>query len=524
VVDPDAYRWRDARWRSPDVRDLVVYELHVGTFSAEGTFSGVGRHLDALRQLGVTAIELMPIAECPGSRNWGYDGVALFAPSHNYGHPDDLRALVDAAHAAGLAVVLDVVYNHLGPEGAYLPQFYSRYMTGSHSTPWGSAVNLDGPGSAMVREFIVDNAIHWIREYHIDALRLDATHALIDQSPTHIAAELGDRVREAAGRPIPIHAEDDRNLAAIVEPRDAGGWGLDGIWADDFHHVLRRQLAGDEHGYFCDFGGSARELAATIRHGWLFTGQHSQHARSPRGTDASHVPMRKFVVCLQNHDQIGNRATGDRLNHVIDPAAWRAASVVLLTAPMTPLLFMGQEWAASTPFLYFTDLEPDLGALVTEGRRAEFKDFPGFNDPVRRVQIPDPQACATFEASRLNWDERTYGSHAASLTLYTALLELRRTHAALRASDSPLGDAVAPDDDALIVRREENGERIYVVVRLRGSGPVTVDDARARSSELVLSTEEDRFTLDPVPPAIESADGRITVSFERPGAVILKIA
>jgi maltooligosyltrehalose trehalohydrolase len=403
IVDPDAYRWLDAAWRSPDPRDLVVYELHVGAFSTAGTFAGVREHLGALRDLGVTAIELMPIADFPGSRNWGYDGVCLYAPSRSYGRPDDFRALVDAAHAAGIAVILDVVYNHLGPEGAYLPQFYPDYMTSRHSTPWGDAVNLDGEGSALVRQFIVDNAVHWIREYHLDGLRLDATHALIDHGGTHIVAELADRVREAAGRPIVLHAEDHRNLATMLEPRERGGWGLDGIWADDFHHILRRGLAGDEHGYYCDYTGSCDELAQTIRQGWLFTGQESKHAGGRRGTDASHVPMRRFVVCLQNHDQVGNRATGDRLHHRVDRASWRAASVVLLTSPMTPLLFMGQEWAASTPFLYFTDLEPDLGALVTEGRRKEFGEFPEFSDPAGRARIPDPQAVSTFAASRLQW-------------------------------------------------------------------------------------------------------------------------
>jgi maltooligosyltrehalose trehalohydrolase len=525
VVDPTAYQWRQTGWKGADPRDLVIYELHVGTFTPEGTYAAAAEKLSELQALGVTAIELMPLADFAGSRNWGYDGASLFAPSHSYGRPDDLRALVDAAHGLGLAVILDVVYNHLGPEGAYVTLFHPDYITGRHHTPWGGAVNLDAPGSEVVRAFILDNAACWIREYRLDGLRLDATHALIDETGTHVVVDLAETVRALAPVPLTIHAEDHRNLASIVEPREKGGWGLDGIWADDFHHVVRRQLAGDAHGYYADFSGTCEELARTVRQGWLFTGQHSPHAGGARGTDSSSIPMHKFVVCLQNHDQVGNRARGERLHHQIEPAAWRAASTVLLTAPMTPLLFMGQEWAASTPFLYFTDLPSELGKLVTEGRRQEFASFPEFADPASRERIPDPQAPSTFEASRLKWDERETGVHGLTLALYRELLHLRRTHQALGASAALAGDAVAVDTGALVVRREGNGERLLIVTRLSGAGTVAHELAPWTGTPSILFTTEDpRFAAGPAAPGVDTGPGRIAVHFTRPGAVILKVA
>jgi maltooligosyltrehalose trehalohydrolase len=267
-----------------------------------------------------------------------------------------LRALVDDAHALGLSVMLDVVYNHLGPEGAYITQFNPNYVTNRHATAWGSAINLDGCGSGLVRRFILDNAKHWIREYHVDGLRLDATHALVDDGPVTLVAELAADVRREAAWPVTLHAEDHRNLAAILHATQEGGWGLDGVWADDFHHIIRRLVAGDSRGYYQDYEGTAAELADTIRQGWLYAGQPTRRTNVPRGSDASRVLMRQSIVCIQNHDQIGNRAEGERLHHQVDLATWRAASVLVLTVPMTPLLFMGQEWGASSPFQYFTDL------------------------------------------------------------------------------------------------------------------------------------------------------------------------
>jgi maltooligosyltrehalose trehalohydrolase len=524
VIDPDAFRWKQDRWRGRATTDLVIYELHLGAFSPEGTCEGARARLRDLRDLGVTAIELMPVADFAGQRNWGYDGVCLYAPSRAYGRPDDLRRLVDEAHGFGLSVILDVVYNHLGPEGAYLPAFNPGYFTGRHETPWGRAVNVDGPGSAMVRRFIIENAVHWIQEYRVDGLRLDATHAILDDSPVHIVAELAATARAAADHPIYVHAEDHRNLAAMVEPAAEGGWGLDAVWADDFHHVVRRLLAGDAHGYYADFAGTVLELTRTLEEGWLFTGQPSPGMGGPRGTPASHLPMLRSVVCIQNHDQIGNRAAGDRLHHAIRPEGWRAASALLLTVPMTPLLFMGQEWAASAPFQYFTDLDPGLGRLVTEGRRKEFAGFPEFSDPAGRERIPDPQARVTFDRSRLDWSERRAPGHAEVLALYTRLLALRLEFPALGASLDTRARAVAADDDTVVLQR---GDGFWIVVRLRGAG--TVDLARVIGEpvgrdgwDVVLTTEEPQFAPDSRPPAVAWNPEGPAVTFHRAGAIILK--
>jgi maltooligosyltrehalose trehalohydrolase len=465
----------------------------------------------------------MPIAEFAGTRNWGYDGAALYAPSRNYGRPDDLRAFVDAAHGLGLGVMLDVVYNHLGPEGAYLTHFHPAYITDRHATPWGGAINLDDAGSPLVRQFIIDNALAWLSEYRLDGLRLDATHALIDASPTHLVAELVDAVRRSIAWPAVIHGEDHRNLASLIEDRERGGWGLDCVWADDFHHVMRRKLAGDAHAYYRDFDGTSEELARIIRQGWLFTGQHSAHERGRRGTDPSHLPMHRFVVCLQNHDQIGNRAMGDRLHHTIEAATWRAASTVLLTVPMTPLLFMGQEWAVRAPFQYFTDLEPGLGAQVTVGRAGEFKDFPGFADAAARARIPDPQAPETFERSRLDWRERETDDHRETLALYTELLRLRNIHPALGAASAVEGHAEAIDPDTLLIERAEAAERFAIVARLSGSGTVTIARPSENSRpEVVLTTEDPRFARDSQLPTVHLQTQQIAIGFRRPGAVIFK--
>ncbi|HEX6052273.1 MAG TPA: DUF3459 domain-containing protein, partial [Gemmatimonadaceae bacterium] len=333
-------------------------------------------------------------------------------------------------------------------------------------------------------------------------------------------------VRAEAGRHIIVHAEDDRNLALMVEDTAAGGWGLDGVWADDFHHVLRVMTAGDTHGYYQDFAGHTRELATCVEDGWLYSGEHSEYMNHPRGTNATRIPMQRFVVCLQNHDQIGNRAMGDRLHHKVPPEVWRAMSVVLLTVPMTPLLFMGQEWAASTPFQYFTDLEPELGRAVTAGRRSEFKAFPEFASPDASRRIPDPQAERTFLNSKLHWDERSTGEHGRTLALYRALLSLRREHTALAGSDETHGTAVSPDDESLVMRRSENGETFWVAARFKSGGTVDVAEAAAviragtlsEELEVVLDTEHGEFAADPM--AID-VDGPL-VRFTRPGAIILK--
>ncbi len=525
TVDPSTFAWTDGNWAGIALSDLVIYELHIGTFSPAGTFLGAADQLEALRDLGITAIELMPVADFPGARNWGYDGVSLFAPARCYGTPDELRRLIDRAHALGLAVLLDVVYNHLGPDGAYLQQYSQDYFTHRHQSPWGAGVNLDGDASPHVRQFFIENALHWIHEYHLDGLRLDATHALRDRGPRHFLAELSARVHDSvANRQVHLIAEDDRNLARLVTPIADGGWGLDALWTDDLHHQLRRALAGDSDGYFGDYSGSTADLAATIRQGWFFTGQHSPHLRAPRGTDPVGVPPRRCVQCLQNHDQIGNRAFGERLHQQIEPAAFRAASLLLLMLPHTPLLFMGQEWAASSPFLYFTDHHAELGRLVTEGRRREFRTFKAFADEAARSAIPDPQAAATFERSHLAWQERDREPHASTLRLYAALLAFRRH---LLATGDTADATSARDLDADTIgfcRRTTSGDTVLVVVRLRGAGSVDfrpLAPAHEGAWTAVMSSDDPAFGGD----ATVECDGtRPTLSFSGPAAIILRSA
>jgi maltooligosyltrehalose trehalohydrolase len=529
VVDPHAFAWTaDGPRRA--LAEQVLYELHVGTFSPEGTFAGAAARLPLVAELGVTTIELMPVADFPGTRNWGYDGAALFAPARCYGTPDDLRRLVDAAHGLGLQVMLDVVYNHLGPDGAYLAAFSPFCFTARHRTPWGAALNFDGEHSVMVRAFFIENALHWIHEYRFDGLRLDATHAISDDSPHHFLAELTAAVHESSGGRATVIAEDDRNLNWMLAPAAQGGWGIDAVWADGFHHQCRRLLAGDSEGYYRDYSGRTADLATTLRQGWFYTGQYSEHRGAARGTDPAGIAAERFVICLQNHDQIGNRAFGERLNHQIPLPEFRAAAVLLLMAPETPLLFMGQEWAASTPFLFFTDHDAGLGALVTAGRRAEFRHFAAFASPSAQATIPDPQARSTFEASRLAWNERAIEPHASLLRLHRALLAMRRGTPALHGGGS--FRVTAPDAGTIALLRETTEDSFLIVVRLRGAGssplpPEWTTPPRGGAAPPldawlpVLTSEDPAFTPDPMPPAFDPG-APASVRFARPSAIVLK--
>lgn len=438
---------------------------------------------------------------------------------------------MDRAHCLGLAVLLDVVYNHLGPEGSYLERFSPWYLSDRHRTPWGPAVNLDGPGSEMVRAFFIENALHWIHEYHLDGLRLDATHAMIDEGPRHLLAELSATVREhAPDRPIHLIAEDHRNLADMLRPTTVGGWGLDGVWSDDFHHQLRRLLAGDDDGVYRDFAGTIADLVTTLNRGWLFTGQYSTHRGKLRGTDPAGLPLRSFVFCIQNHDRIGNRAFGERLNHQVDPAAYRAASVLLLLSRETPLLFMGQEWAASSPFLYFTDHKTELGRRVREGRLREFRAYRAFQKPSALERIADPQAESTFLASKLDWSEREREPHASTLRLYRAVLALRRSEPAFAATDPADFEALALDEDSLVLRYSTERVLVLVICRLRGAGDVmfTPPDGaswcRAGDREVLCSTEGPEFVSDPQPPPLARTGPGLGIRFRRPGAEVIRMA
>ena len=430
VMAEGTYEWRYEGVR-PRVAldDLVIYELHVGTFTPEGTYLAAIGKLDHLKELGVTALELMPLADFPGRWNWGYDGVMLYAPSRAYGKPDDLRALIDAAHARGFAVMLDAVYNHLGPDGNYLGAYTKDYFNPAHKTPWGDALNFDGRHHGPVRGFFLGNPVYWMEEFHFDGFRLDAIHAIIDDSPRHILADIAAAIHERGGF---VFAEDERNAAFLATPAAEGGTGLDGLWADDFHHTVRVALTGEREAYLKNFTGSGEELYDTLENGWHYRGQATLDHGEPRGTECRQLPTHAFCYCISNHDQVGNRAFGERLTASCSPEAYRAASALLCLAPYTPLIFQGQEWAASTPFLYFTDHNEELGRLVTEGRRREFKGFAAFSDEASIKRIPDPQAESTFNASKLKWEETGEGVHAQTRELYREALRLRREDPALR--------------------------------------------------------------------------------------------
>ncbi|EYB68803.1 malto-oligosyltrehalose trehalohydrolase [Deinococcus phoenicis] len=421
VVDPHAYEWQNTGWRGLPLSDCVFYELHVGTFTLEGTYRAALGKLPELKALGVTAIELMPLAAFPGQRGWGYDGAALYAPYAPYGRPEDLMAFVDAAHGLGLGVFLDAVYNHFGPDGNYLSAYSPRYFTDRFQTPWGAGLDYAEP---HMRRYITGNARMWLRDYRFDGLRLDATQEMQDDSPVHILRELADEVHKLGGTHL-LLAEDYRNLPEVVTE-----YHLDGMWVDDFHHEVRVTLTGDRDGYYGPFRGGAAALANVIDRGWVFEGQEWPLEKAPRGKPAGALNSPSFVYFIQNHDQIGNRAVGDRVHHLerVTPAMFRGASMLLLSLPTTPLLFQGQEWAASAPFPFFSDHHGELGHLVSEGRKKEFGHFEGFSGE----NVLDPQAEATFELAKLDWAEREGGEHARTLALYRELLRLRREDAVLK--------------------------------------------------------------------------------------------
>ncbi|HYD54963.1 MAG TPA: malto-oligosyltrehalose trehalohydrolase [Gemmatimonadaceae bacterium] len=433
VVDPAAHAWGDAAWRGLALADYVIYELHVGTFTDEGTFDAAAADLPRLRELGVTAVELMPVAEFPGRRNWGYDGVHLYASHSAYGGPDGLRRFVDAAHALGIAVVLDVVYNHVGPEGNYLDAF-GPYFTDRYRTPWGRAVNYDGPDSDEVRRWVVDNARYWVREFHVDGLRLDAVHGIFDLGASHVLREIGEAARAegaAAGRTVVVIAESDQNDPRVVRGAAEGGLAMDAQWADDFHHAVHAALTGERRGYYEDFGDVGR-IAAALREPFVFDGGYSPHRRRKHGGPSAGLARERFVVAIQNHDQVGNRATGDRLSVLLEPEALRLAAALLLLSPYVPLLFMGEEYGETNPFLYFVSHgDEQLVEAVRTGRREEFAAF------AWEGEVPDPQAEESFRRSRLDRARLADPRHAAIQQLYRDLLALRREEPVLRPGAAP---------------------------------------------------------------------------------------
>ncbi len=500
VVDPQAYAWHDADWVGRPWHEAVVYELHVGSFTPEGTFAAAQHKLADLAALGITAIELMPLADAPGARNWGYDGVLHFAPASSYGTPDELRALVDHAHGLGLMVLIDVVYNHFGPDGNYLHGYCPAFFNPAHQTPWGAAINYDGADNATVREFFVANALYWTEEFHCDGLRLDAVHQIRDGSALHIVEEIAKALDAGPGvdRHVHLVLENDTHQASRLLRDDEGvPRASTAQWNDDLHHAAHVLLTGETDGYYADYADQpAQALAKAFAEGYIFQGQMAQHHGAPRGEPSAHLSPTAFISFLQNHDQIGNRAMGERLSALADARQLDALYACLLLSPHIPMLFMGEEFAASTPFLYFCDFEGELAQAVSNGRRNEFKRFAVFADAAARARIPDPNAAATFVQSKLRWDERDTPPHAERLVLVQHLLALRRQHLVPRLAGPMQGGRSLGSGDLLrVVWTLADGSDWEIVANLgdgaqvaplaRGADPVYASHPLANDGPLL---------------------------------------
>jgi maltooligosyltrehalose trehalohydrolase len=481
VVDHAAFVWSDSGWQAPPLSSALIYELHIGTFTPEGTLQAAEIYLDYLKELGVTHVELMPIANFPGKRGWGYDGVDLYAPFNAYGDPDDVKCFVNACHGKGLAVLLDVVYNHFGPVGNYLAKF-GPYFTPNHSTPWGGAINFEEAGATEVRRYLIDNALMWLADYHIDGLRLDAVHAFNDRSAIHFLEQLNGEVRRleaAKGKHFVLIAESDLNDPRIVKAEEAGGYGLDAQWSDDFHHALFSVISGEREGYYADFGTLA-DLAKSLRCVFVYDGNYSEYRGRNHGRQVVGLSGHRFVGFVQNHDQIGNRAQGERVSHEAGVGRAKIAAALVLTSPFVPMLFQGEEFGTSSPFLYFTDYDdPELGRAISEGRKKEFVAFGWSPD-----EIPDPQQERTFTDSKLNWAELSEQPHASLLQWHKDLIALRRSQSEL--SDGNLNAvSVRFDEEAqwLVLERGH----LQIACNL---GKADVDLETGEGAQLLLASDE----------------------------------
>ena len=464
VVDTGNFRWTDSRWRGARLRGQAIYEMHIGTFTREGTWVAASRKLPALAELGVTVLELMPVAEFPGRFGWGYDGVALFAPYHGYGRPEEFGAFVDRAHELGLAVILDVVYNHLGPDGNYLGQYARDFFSTKHVTEWGEAINFDGVHSGPVREFYADNAAYWIGEYHLDGLRLDATQSIFDDSPEHILRVIGRRVREAAGgRETIVVSENEPQQTRLVRPVEEGGYGLDGLWNDDYHHSAMVALTGQNDAYYTDYRGAPQEFISAAKYGYLYQGQRYKWQKKRRGSPTFGIPPAAFITFVQNHDQIANSARGQRVHQLTSPGRMKAMASLTLLGPGTPMLFQGEEFAASTPFLYFADHEPKLAELVASGRREFLRQWRGLALPEMEPCFAPPQDASTFERSKLDWSESE--RNRGTWELYRELLRIRRENPVLsrQAAGGLDGAVLSPHAFVLRFFGGSDGDRLLIV-------------------------------------------------------------
>ena len=461
IVDHSIFNWQDRDWTGIPLEKLIIYELHVGTFTAEGTFTAIIPRLNQLKELGINTIQLMPVAQFPGTRNWGYDGVYPFAVQNSYGGVNGLKQLVDACHQRGIAVILDVVYNHFGPEGNYTSNF-APYCTDKYHTPWGSAINFDDAYSDGVRNFFIENALYWFREYHIDALRLDAIHAIYDFGAKHFLAELAEKVAEFSqqqGRKFYLIAESDLNDVRVINLRELGGYGIDAQWSDDFHHSLHTLLTGEEQGYYQDFG-RCEHLAKALQESFVYSWQYSSYRQRYHGSSARDIPSSQFVVCCQNHDQVGNRMLGERLSQLVSFEALKLAAGVVLLSPYIPLLFMGEEYGEENPFLYFVSHgDPDLIEAVRQGRKREFKAFKWQGEP------PDAQSEETFLRCQLNWQQRTEGKHRVLLKFYQQLIQLRQQIPALRQLERKNIEVSSVETDKLILlRRWSESSQVFCLM------------------------------------------------------------
>lgn len=466
VVDLSTVSWTDTDWAGISLEETIVYELHVGTFTPEGTFEAIIPQLDALRELGINAIEIMPIAQFPGERNWGYDGAYLYAVQNSYGGPEGFEKLVNACHQHGLAVILDVVYNHFGPEGNYISDF-GPYFTQTYKTPWGSAVNFDDACSYGVRNFFIENTLYWFRDYHVDALRLDAIHAIYDLGAKHFLQELGESVAalsEQRGRKLYLIAESDLNDVRVIRDREVGGHGMDAQWSDDFHHSLHTLLTGELAGYYQDFG-KCEQLAKAFKESFVYSWQYAANRQRYHGSDAKDFPGHKFVICAQNHDQIGNRMLGERLSQLVPFEALKLAAAAVLLSPNIPLLFMGEEYGEESPFLYFVNhTDPDLVEAVRKGRKEEFKHFH------LEGEFQDPQNLETLHKSQLKWEQRKLGKHKVLLELYQQLIQLRRSIPALKNLDKQnLEVSCLEADKLLFLHRWSDGSQIFCIMNFNAN-------------------------------------------------------
>lgn len=457
VIDQNEFRWDDEKWKGIELKDFIIYELHPGTFTEGGTLKDIISRLDHLKELGINAIELMPVAQFPGSRNWGYDGAYPFAVQNSYGGPDGLKMLVNACHKNGLAVILDVVYNHLGPEGNYLGS-YGPYFTDKYRTPWGQAINFDGEYSNEVRNYFIENALLWFSNYHIDALRLDAIHGITDMSAKPFLMELAERIRDFSGnkgRKFYLIAESDLNDSRVIRSRESGGYGLDAQWNDDFHHCIHTILTGEKEGYYKDFG-KIGHIVKSLNQRFVYSGEYSEHRKRNHGNSARDLPAEQFIVFSQNHDQTGNRMLGDRLSGLVSFEDLKVAAGLTLLSPYIPLLFMGEEYGEDSPFLYFVDhSDHDLIEAVRKGRKKEFEAFNW------KTELPDPQAVETFMRSKLDWEKREEDHHGVLLAFYKELIRLRKKIPSLAYADRNSMEVTGSDEDkTLFIRREKAGSNV----------------------------------------------------------------